>query len=305
MLIFAKMCFLPGKESLRIYENGIMRILNQIRGSHRFFRTLLLGFSGCAFSYSPAVFASIITNVDVVNFAFQPPTIRINVNDQVKWTWQTSDHSTTSNGGLCDSGVHNQGFSYTHTFSSSGAFPYHCSVHLFTGSVVVTNSPPTTAITNPPNGAVMGAPATFTLKATASDPDGGVTNVQFFQGTTFLGNVRTAPYFRAITNLGAGDYTFSAVATDSGGLRATNAITTHVVTPAPIILSAPRRGSLANFEFNYTASTGLTYSVQRSADLTTWTGVSTNTAVTNPSLFTDNSALNGPVYYRVRLQPNP
>jgi hypothetical protein len=52
----------------------------------------------------------------------------------------------------------------------------------------------------------------------------------FFQGTASLGSVTSTPYSQTITNLGAGDYLFSAVATDAGGLTATNAISVHVVT---------------------------------------------------------------------------
>src|SRR6266571_3387217 len=81
----------------------------------------------------------------------------------------------------------------------------------------------------PPNGAVFSAPATFALKASATDSDGTVTNVQFLQGASSLGNVTSSPYSIAVNNLTAGDYTFSAVATDNGGLKATNVVSVHVV----------------------------------------------------------------------------
>src|SRR6185369_5768090 len=42
------------------------------------------------------------------------------------------------------------------------------------------NMPPTVAITNPPNGVVMTSPTNGTLEAAASDPDGTVASVQFF-----------------------------------------------------------------------------------------------------------------------------
>src|SRR5688572_10615079 len=66
-----------------------------------------------------------------------------------------------------------------------------------TNSIAITvkaNTPPTVSITNPPNGAVFTAPASFTLAATAADPGGSVTNVQFFRDATSLGNDTSSPY---------------------------------------------------------------------------------------------------------------
>jgi hypothetical protein len=71
-----------------------------------------------------------------------------------------------------------------------------------TASVTVqaANVPPTVTITNPANGVVFGAPATFTLAARASDNGGSVTNVQFLQGTTLLGNRASQPYSVVVGN---------------------------------------------------------------------------------------------------------
>src|SRR5947209_3152311 len=54
-------------------------------------------------------------NVDVINFAFNPDPVTINVGDTVHWVWQTDRHSTTSVAGSAvswDSGVHNTGFTF-------------------------------------------------------------------------------------------------------------------------------------------------------------------------------------------------
>ena len=138
-------------------------------------------------------------------------------------------------------------FSFSVPFANAGTYPYHCTLHVVThnmrGSVTVqaADVPPMVTVTNPPNGAILSAPATIALAAAASDSDGSVTNVQFFQGTASLANVTSSPYSVVVNNLEAGDYTFSAVATDNGGLSATNAIVVHVVTPVAIVLSAPQR----------------------------------------------------------------
>ncbi|MGA2863082.1 MAG: Ig-like domain-containing protein [Verrucomicrobiota bacterium] len=61
------------------------------------------------------------------------------------------------------------------------------------------------------------------LAATASDTDGSVTNVEFFQGAASLGSVTISSYSVPVSNLATGSYTSSAVASDNGGLKATNA----------------------------------------------------------------------------------
>lgn len=73
-------------------------------------------------------------NVQVVNFQFNPDPITIKVGDTVHWVWASNDHSTTSDTGLWDSGVHNQPFTFDHTFNSAGTFGYHCTQHGSPGS---------------------------------------------------------------------------------------------------------------------------------------------------------------------------
>src|SRR5687768_13121420 len=57
-----------------------------------------------------------------------------------------------------------------------------------------TNNPPTAQIASPANGATFTAPANISISATASDSDGTVARVDFFQGATLLGSDTTAPY---------------------------------------------------------------------------------------------------------------
>jgi hypothetical protein len=166
------------------------------------------------------------------------------------------------------------------------------------------NSPPSVSITNPVDGAVFLAPASFQLAASASDSDGTVTNVQFFQGTTSLGNIAVAPFFVLITNLAAGDFSFSAVATDNGGLSATNAITIHVAAPISVLPGSPKFESPGQFQFTYSATAGRSYIILRSADLVTWIAISTNTATDSSSVFVDTNAIGTTGFYRVQLLSN-
>lgn len=103
----------------------------------------------------------------------------------------------------------------------SGGFSYQRST-----PPVVLNNPPSISITNPADNAALrtfGGPAAVTIQATASDPDGGVTNVQFFNGATLLGNDVTSPYSLS-TNLPIGAHTLTAIASDTLGATATSAV---------------------------------------------------------------------------------
>ena len=48
---------------------------------------------------------------------FAPSSVTIHPGDQVKWTWASNGHSTTSVNGIWDSGIRNQGATFTHTRS--------------------------------------------------------------------------------------------------------------------------------------------------------------------------------------------
>lgn len=93
-------------------------------------------------------------------------------------------------------------------------------------SVTVTNpnnQPPTVALTSPANGATVPA-STLTLTASASDGDGTISKVEFFNGATKLGESTTAPYSFTIASFGVGSYDYTARATDNDGGVTTSAI---------------------------------------------------------------------------------
>jgi len=278
-----------------------------LKPGKRLFHCTLCALAVAVLSWSPPARGA-NTNINIVNFAFSPNTATISVNDKVTWTWVGSPHSTTSDTGVWDSGVFGAGHTFTRAFTSAGSFPFHCSVHPFmTGTITVhaANVPPAVALTTPANGLVFAAPASFTLNAKASDSDGAVTNVQFLRGASVLGNSITPPYSVSVSNLPADTYTFSVVATDNDGSKATDAITISVVTPGPINLSAPQFVPPASFQFSYSATAGLRYVVQRSADLAQWTALSTNMAASGSVVFTALSANGSQGFYRVGLLPNP
>jgi glucuronoarabinoxylan endo-1,4-beta-xylanase len=95
------------------------------------------------------------------------------------------------------------------------------------------NTPPTVALTSPTNSAILTAPATVNLAATATDSNGTVVKVEFFSGTTKLGEA-FGPFTFNWTNVPAGSYTLTARALDNGGLSATSAPVAITVNPGVV-----------------------------------------------------------------------
>ncbi len=55
-------------------------------------------------------------------------------------TWVNKDdtqHTTTSDSGIWDSGIMGTGKSFSFTFSTAGTFTYHCNVHPMNGEIEV------------------------------------------------------------------------------------------------------------------------------------------------------------------------
>ena len=97
------------------------------------------------------------------------------------------------------------------------------------------NTPPAVSLTSPSAGASFTAPASLTVAANASDTDGTVTKVDFFANGAPIGSDTSAPYSVAWNNVGAGSYSLTAVATDSGGAATTsNAVSITITAPATL-----------------------------------------------------------------------
>ena len=96
---------------------------------------------------------------------------------------------------------------------------------------ITVNAPPTVSIVSPANGAGLLYPATLSVIASANDPDGAVTNVQFLVNGVVWTNVATAPFYFILSNAGVGFYQFSAIASDNCGLVSTSAaVSIEVIT---------------------------------------------------------------------------
>ncbi|MBI2949201.1 MAG: immunoglobulin domain-containing protein [Verrucomicrobia bacterium] len=130
-----------------------------------------------------------------------------------------------------------------------------------------TTTPPVVSLVSPSSGAVFTAPATIILSAEAKDADGTVAKVEFYFGTTKLGEDTSAPYSFTWTNVVAGTYSLTAKATDNQGASATSAemkVTINAPLQPPVITIPPQSqtvsvGGIATFTVTVSGSEPLTY----------------------------------------------
>jgi len=95
------------------------------------------------------------------------------------------------------------------------------------------NALPLVAITSPANNASFLPGNSIPIVASATDSDGSIMKVEFFNGATKLGEDLTSPYEFTLTNATAGSYTLTARATDDFGSTATSAVVSATVTLGP------------------------------------------------------------------------
>lgn len=122
-------------------------------------------------------------------------------------------------------------------YSVSPWYKQYCKdVTVCTGTPPVTppaNQAPTVSLTSPVNAATFTAPATINLTAQASDSDGSVAKVEFFNGSTKVGESTAAPFSISWSNVSANTYTLTAKATDNQGATTTSTAISIQVKAAP------------------------------------------------------------------------
>lgn len=109
------------------------------------------------------------------------------------------------------------------------------------------NQLPVASVTSPASNAVFTAPASMTIAASASDPDGSIAVVEFFQNGVSLNATNLAPYRYNWNRVAPGTYALTVAATDSrGGVTTSAPVTVSVVPPnsAPVVaLTSPEAGA--------------------------------------------------------------
>ncbi len=85
------------------------------------------------------------------------------------------------------------------------------------------NEAPTAAITNPAGNATYDEGDAITIQAEATDSDGSVAGVEFYAGSTRLGEDTSAPYSWSWNGAAAGDHVLTVKVTDDDGAATTSA----------------------------------------------------------------------------------
>ena len=162
--------------------------------------------------------------------------------------------STTSPYSYAWSGVAAGSYSLTaKAYDNTGAITTSSAV------VVTVNALPTVAITSPTSGSISNAPGSFTITATASDTDGTIAKVEFYNGTTLLGSDTTSPYSFSWTSIPAGNYVLTAKAYDNTGAITTSSAVNVTANALPTVaITSPTGGSISNApgSFTITATAG-------------------------------------------------
>jgi hypothetical protein len=91
------------------------------------------------------------------------------------------------------------------------------------------NRPPTVSLDAPADNAAFMGRGNIQLAASASDPDGTVTAVEFYAGSTLIRSVSSAPYSTSWKPNDGGTYQITAVAIDDAGARTVSAPVTITV----------------------------------------------------------------------------
>ena len=90
---------------------------------------------------TPTSTESSVTKVSIKGFAYSPTTLAVKKGTTVTWTNEdTATHTVTSDSGSeLQSKSLSKGDTFSHTFSASGTFDYHCAPHpSMKASIIVT-----------------------------------------------------------------------------------------------------------------------------------------------------------------------
>ncbi|MEO8426483.1 MAG: Ig-like domain-containing protein, partial [Verrucomicrobiota bacterium] len=125
------------------------------------------------------------------------------------------------------------------------------------------NVAPIANITSPADGATFTAPANMMIHASASDTDGSVVSVRFFEGANSIGIAGTSPYSIPWNNVSPGAYALTVKATDNLGATTTSSAINIVVTAPPVLSGSPANDSFANAQV-ISGIAGVAYTVNGS-----------------------------------------
>src|SRR6266404_4749323 len=171
---------------------------------------------------------------------------------------------------------------------------------------ITVNAPPSVSITTPSNGATFTAPANITITANASDSDGSISGVDFYQGTTLVGTATTSPYTISWNNVTAGGYTLTARATDNLGASSTSSpVSISVGSPPTVSVTTPTNGASFTAPANVTVTANASSSTGSISRVEFYQGTTLiGTASTSPYTISWNNVAAGSWTLKARAIDN-
>ncbi len=191
----------------------------------------------------------------------------------------------------------------THSFTARAIDNLGASTTSSAIGVTVTNAnniSPAVSITSPANNSTFAVGSNVTISASASDTDGTIAKVQFYQGPTLLGEDTSSPFsYTWASPSSNGAYTFTAVATDNDSGTTTSAPITVNLTPQYIYtqnFDAMLSGTTLPSGWSFIGTMGGDHSIWSDATgipATSVAGGTSNTTLVATTTFTASSDTQG------------
>jgi fibronectin type 3 domain-containing protein len=171
----------------------------------------------------------------------------------------------------------------------------------FSTTGTIGNLPPAVSLTSPTAGGQFIAPASVAITASATDSDGSISRVEFYSGTTKIGESSASPCGITWSNVPAGLYSITAVAIDNlGASTSSSAISVSVNISLPAVTTGLSATAVSTSQINLSwaaASGASSYTVKRS---TTSGGPYTDVTTGLTALsYTNTGLAAGSTYYYV------
>ncbi|HTI70635.1 MAG TPA: PQQ-dependent sugar dehydrogenase [Candidatus Limnocylindria bacterium] len=167
------------------------------------------------------------------------------------------------------------------------------------GGLKPLNYAPRVRMTTPLAGTGYTLPAVVQLAANASDADGSVTRVEFYDGVIRLAEMAAPPYGFAWTNPPVGKHQLTARVTDQlGSVTTSEAVN---ISTAAVMLGLPKvTGADNGVQLSFTGLEGVDYVLYRSSNLVNWTPIATNSMSSDGIRILDVPTAAGQYFYRVQ-----
>jgi hypothetical protein len=234
-------------------------------------------------------------------------------NSSITLTGTSNDYNNFSRGSSWDIGSYEHGSAVAGggvCFSSGECFSGSCSSNLCMGA----GSVPTVEITFPGSGSTFTPGSGITLSATASETNGTIARVKFFNGTTALNYTGTSgPYNYTWNNVQQGTYTLTAQATDANGVTAVSSpvtifVTNSVLPSLPVVtVTSPANGSAFTAGSNVPISVSASEANGTISNISLYNGFGTLLGTSNgsPYNFIDTNVAAGTyIFYAVATDAN-